>query len=573
MMDLEDPMSDVGSRLKRARRLHGEERWVDACDAFVAVDEVEPLGSEDLELLAESAQVMGRGELAVATLRRAYEARVGSGDIDRAMAIGFWLWQALIINGEFSRASGWAALMRDLVGRVASERGAEPSRNDGPIGDSGWLLVTDAYGLIASGRNEEASGLLEIAARIGADRAETDLRVFATAMWGRALVKAGRLGDGLTHLDEAMLAIVDRDTTPRATSMLYCSAIGTCLEAHEWGRAREWTLALGGWLDELPHQSGVYLGNCRIYRSQLWCLGGDWPQALHELGDVCSDLQSGFGQRIAGHAFYELGELHRLLGDPDAEHDYRRARDRGAEVQPGLALLRLSQGETASAVAGIRRALVEATDPLARLGLLPACVQIMLGAGDLEAAGSAAEEIASLATTYDTPVVRAELAQARGAVALAAGDVDAALVLLRTAARTWRELEAPHAVASVTVLVAQACRALHDDEAAEAELESARETFAGLGALPDAHRVEVLQHGPRVGPSTQAGETAHALTTRELEVLSLVAEGASNHEIARRLFLSARTVDRHVSNIFDKLGVRSRTAAAAWAIRSRLVGA
>ena len=218
--------------------------------------------------------------------------------------------------------------------------------------------------------------------------------------------------------------------------------------------------ALGAWLDELPHQSGVYLGNCRIYRSHIWCLRGDWPQALHELDEVCGELREGFGQRIAGHAFYELGELHRLRGDPEAADDYRRARDRGAEDQPGLALLRLSQGATATAVAGIRRALVEATDPLARLRLLPACVQIMLAAGDLEAAGSAPEEIASIATTYDTPVVRAELAQARGAVALAEGDVDSALTLLRDAARTWRELEAPYAVASVAVLVARACRAL-----------------------------------------------------------------------------------------------------------------
>jgi ATP/maltotriose-dependent transcriptional regulator MalT len=441
--------------------------------------------------------------------------------------------------------------------------------------NSGWLLVTDAYGLIGSGRYEEAAEVLKTAARLGSQQAETDLLAFATTMWGRALVKAGHLGDGLTHLDEAMLAIVDRDTTPRATSMLYCSAIATCLEAHEWSRAREWTLALGAWLDELPHQSGVYFGNCRIYRSLLWRLRGDWAQALHELDEVCGELREGFGQRIAGHACYELGELHRLLGDPEAGNDYRRARERGAEDQPGLALLRLSQGETASAVAGIRRALVEAPDPLARLGLLPACVQIMLAAGDLQAAGSAAEEIASIATTYDTPVVRAELAQAHGAVALAAGDVPSALTLLRSAAQAWRELETPYALASVAVLVGQACRELGDDEAADAELESARDTFARLGAQPDLRRVQELQRLLRE-TRQQAGThtlTTHTLTSRELEVLALVAAGASNHEIAVRLFLSDRTVHRHVSHIFDKLGVHSRTAAAAVAIRDRLIGA
>jgi DNA-binding NarL/FixJ family response regulator len=563
-------MADMRSRLELAHRLHSTERWVEACDVFVAVDDVEPLSARDLELLAESAQVMGRGELAVATLRRAYEARVASGDFNRAIAIAFWLWQALVINGEFSRARGWAALMRGLIGRAPEDRGAGPSEIPGTTEDSGWLLITEAYGLIGTGRYEEAGGVLETAARLGASQAETDLKAFATTMWGRALVKAGRLGEGLTHLDEAMVAIVDRDTTPRATSMLYCSAIATCLEAHEWSRAREWTLALGAWLDELPHQSGVYFGNCRVYRSLLWRLRGDWPQALHELDEVCGELREGFGQRIAGHAYYELGELHRMLGDPEAEQDYRRARDRGAEDQPGLALLRLSQGETASAVAGVRRALVEATDPLARLGLLPACVQIMLEAGHLEEAESAAEEIASIIATYDTPVVRAELAQARGAISLARGDVDSALVLLREATRTWREVEAPYAVASVAVLVAEACRALRDDEAAKAELESARETFARLGAQPDVRRVEALQRRQR---PNQASATAHALTSRELEVLALVAAGASNHEIAGRLFLSDRTVHRHVSHIFEKLGVRSRTAAAAVAIRERLIGA
>jgi tetratricopeptide (TPR) repeat protein len=384
-------MADIRSRLELAHRLHRTERWVEACDEFLAVDEVEPLAAKDLELLAESAQVMGRGELAVAALRRAYGARVASGDINRAIAIAFWLWQALVISGEVSRAAGWAALMRGHV-RHRPEGGDAGPEETSEAGNSGWLLVTDAHGLIRSGRYDEAVGVLETAARLGSLQAEADLKAFATTLWGRALVKAGRLGEGLTHLDEAMVAIVDRDTTPRATSMLYCSAIATCLEAHEWSRAREWTLALGAWLDELPHQSGVYFGNCRIYRSLLWRLRGDWTQALQELDEVCGELREGFGQRIAGHAWYELGELHRLLGDAEAANDYRRARERGAEDQPGLALLRLSQGETAAAVAGIRRALAEAPDPLARLGLLPACVQIMLAAGDREAAGSAAEE-------------------------------------------------------------------------------------------------------------------------------------------------------------------------------------
>jgi len=571
MMDLGGQMSDVEHRLEQARRLRGEERWDEACSAFVEVDEIENLDAADLELLAECAQILGRGEFAIATLRRAFEARLQSGDVDRALAVGFWLWQALIINGEFSRASGWANLMRGLVTRLPEHPGAaQADAVESPSEGAGWLLLTEAYGLIGSSRYEEAGGVLEVAARLGARRAEADLTAFATTMWGRALVKAGRLDDGLTHLDEAMLAIIDRDTTPRATSMLYCSAIATCLEAHEWSRVREWTRALGTWLDQLPLESGVYLGNCRIYRSHVWCLFGDWPQALHELNEVCDELLDGFGQRVAGHALYELADLHRLLGDPAAEQDYRRARERGTEDQPGLALLRLSEGRIESAVTGIRRALVEAREPLDRLRLMPACVQIMVAADDPEQARAAADEIAAILTTYDTPVIRAELAQARGEVALEAGDVDSALTQLREAARTWRELEAPYAVASVAVLIAQAYRVLADDDAAEAELEFAHATFERLGAQPDARRVEALQRRRR--QSHDGGRPApHALTSRELEVLGLVAAGRTNHDIASRLFLSDRTVQRHVSNIFDKLGVHTRTAAATLAIRERLV--
>lgn len=567
-------MSDLRIRLERARRLHAAERWDEACDAFSAVDAIEPLGARDLERLAESAQVMGRGDLAIATLRRAYDASAGAGDVDRAITIGFWLWQALIINGEFARANGWAMHMRRLVGGNPQHRDSVPSEARGrPVREPGWLLVTDAYGLIGAGRYDEAGRVLETAADLGTRLAEADLSAFATTMWGRALVLAGRLEDGLQHLDEAMVAIVDRDTTPRATSMLYCGAIATCLEAHEWSRAREWTAALGDWLDGLPDESGVYLGNCRIYRSMIWMLAGDWPQALHELDRVCRELHDGFGQRVAGHAFYELGELHRRLGDPAAADDFRRARDRGFEEQPGLALLRLSEGETTAAAAGIRCALVEVTDPLARLGLLPAAVRIMLAAGDVDGAAAATSEIGSLAEVFDTPVVRAELAQAGGAVALARGDVHSALALSRAAARRWRELDSPYAVASAGVQVALACRQLGDDEAAEAELESARATFARLGALPDVRRVEAQQReADRTSPPPSDAPT-HSLTSRELEVLALVATGASNREIARRLYVSDRTVDRHVSNIFAKLGVRSRAAAAATAIRDRMVPA
>ena len=539
-------MADAATWLSQARELHAQSHWAEACVRFDAADRAEQLEADDLERYAEAAQILGRGAEAIQLLRRAFDLRIDAGEVDRAITSAFWLFQALIINAEFARARGWAAQVRRSM----------------PDVDNGWFLFTEAYFLIATGDYDQAAQLLARAADLGSRRRETDLIAFATTVWGRALIKAGRFEEGLSRLDEAMLPVMERDTSPRATSMMYCSAIATCHEAREFGRAREWTDALGAWLDSLPRLGGAYFGNCRIYRAYLMCLRGSWKEALEEVAFVCDDLSGNYGQLVAGHAHYQLAEIHRLLGHAQAEASYRQAAELGGPTQPGLSLLRLGQGEVDKALLGIRRALAETPGQLERLDLLAAAVTIMLAARDIDAARQATAELAGIAAVYSTPGVQAELAAARGAVALSDGDPATALPLLRSAARSWREIDAPYAVATVSVLIGLACRAVGDEDAAEVELTSARSTFARLGADPDVHRVEKLLHPTQaVGP----------LSAREIEVLKLVAAGKTNHAIATELFVSERTVHRHVSNIFDKLGVHSRTAAASYAIQHHLV--
>jgi DNA-binding CsgD family transcriptional regulator len=539
-------MADGATHLGQARDLHAQSRWADACEQFAAADRSEPLHADDLERYAEAAQILGRGDEAIQLLRRAFNSRIAAGERDRAITSAFWLFQALIVNAEFSRASGWAAQVRRSV----------------PDVNHGWLLFTQAYFLIASAEFDQAAQLLARAAEDGSRRGETDLLAFATTVWGRALIKAGRLPEGLSRLDEAMVPVAELKTSPRATSMLYCSAIATCHEAREFGRAREWTHALGAWLDSLPRLGGAYFGNCRIYRAYLMCLRGSWQEALEEVAFVCDDLSGDYGQLVAGHAHYRLAEIHRLLGNPEAEAGYRRAAELGGPTQPGLSLLRLTQGEVDKAVLGIRRALAETPAQLDRLDLLTAAVTIMLAAGDIDSARQATAELAGIAAVYPTAGVQAELAAARGAVALSEGDPAAALPLLRSASRAWREIDVPHAVATVSVLLGLACRAVGDEDAAQLELESARSTFVRLGARPDLQRAEEL---------LRPAEVPGPLSAREIEVLRLVAAGKTNHAIATELFVSERTVHRHVSNIFDKLGVRSRAAAASYAIQHHLV--
>jgi DNA-binding CsgD family transcriptional regulator len=249
----------------------------------------------------------------------------------------------------------------------------------------------------------------------------------------------------------------------------------------------------------------------------------------------------------------------------EAEEAYRQASRYGRKPQPGIALLRLAQGQTGAAAAAIRLAMDEAPSGPARSRLLAAYVDIMLAVHDVGAARAAVEELARLAEDLDAGLLRATAAQARGAVLLADGDGRAALSALRQAWTAWQEIEAPYEAARVRVVIGLACRALGDRDAAEMEFDAARWIFAQLGAGPDLARVDALVRDAALAMA------AGNLTARELQVLRLVAAGKSNRTIAAELFISERTVERHVSNIFAKLDVSSRTAATAYAYEHQLV--
>jgi DNA-binding NarL/FixJ family response regulator len=292
------------------------------------------------------------------------------------------------------------------------------------------------------------------------------------------------------------------------------------------------------------------------------CCRASWAQAEREAALVCQDLAD---LHVAGAAegHYQLGELHRLRGDlAAAEAAYRRAHELDRDPQPGLALLRLAQGRAATASASIRAALTAVThDRLARARLCAAQVEIALAAGDADTAGRACDELTRTASTYGSSGLEAAALQARGAVLLAGGRDEAALPTLRAACRRWLELDAPYDAARVRLLLAGTYQALGDADAAVRELDAAQVVFARLGATLDVREVAA-----RRGRATLPG----GLTGREAEVLALVAAGRSNREIAAVLVLSHKTVARHLSNIFAKLGVSSRTQAAAYAFEHGL---
>ena len=516
-------------------------------------DKAAPLGAGDLELLATSAYMLGRDDDHVSGLERAHHVYLDAGEALRAVRCAFWVGVNLALRGEIGRATGWFGRAQRLV-----------EREERDCVEQGYLLVPVMLQYEATGDWGAAYATAADAAEIGERFGEADLLALAVHEQGHALVKQGRVEEGLGLLDEAMVAVTAGELSPIVTGLIYCSVIEGCQEVYALSRAQEWTAALTQWCEHQPDMV-AFTGRCLVHRAEIMQLHGAWREALEEARRAHQRCAQVKNQAATAQAFYQQAEVYRLQGElAAAEEAYRGASRCGREPQPGLALLRLAQGKNDAAAAAMRRVVGETTEPLKRARLLPAYVEIMLTVGDAQEARSACRELKEISARYESGMLGAMVAHAEGAVDLAEGDARAALVALRHAWQVWQELEVPYEVARVRVLLGLACRAIGDDDTATLELEAARGVFAQLGAAPDLARVDSLTQG---APSIDT----HGLTPRELQVLRLVAAGETNKTIAAELVLSERTVDRHVSNIFTKLGVSSRAAATAFAYNHQLI--
>jgi ATP/maltotriose-dependent transcriptional regulator MalT len=535
--------------LQQGREAIERQDWRQAYESLSAADHAAPLEAEDLERLSIASYMLGKEDECVAALERAHHEWVRLGDIPRSCRCAFWMAFTLMFCGEIARSSGWISRGR----RLLDEQGLD-------CVERGYLMLPPAVQQLHMGEfeasAEAARTVVEIARRFG----DEELRIMADLGVGGVLIRTGRAEEGFALLDELMVSAGTGVLTPMAMGMVYCAAIECCQDVFDLNRAQVWTDELGRWC---ASQKGLvpYYRECLVHRSEILLLRGAWSEALEE-AQRAADLTSDRG--VAASALYQQAEVHRLRGEfALAEESYRLCSRAGHSAQPGLALLRIAQGQAETAAAAIRVLLDGAADALARSKLLPAQVEATLGAGDIAAARAAADELRAISADLQSPLLRAASQYATGAVLLAEGDARGALTELRRAFLAWQAIEAPYEAARARVLIAVASRQLGDHDTAELELDAARWVFERFAAAPDIARVEALAPGA-------ASKAAGGLTERELEVLRLVAAGKTNQAIAADLVVSEHTVRRHLQNIFSKIGVSSRSAATAFAFQQKL---
>jgi DNA-binding CsgD family transcriptional regulator len=538
----------VVEQLLRARQTYERGDWVAAFQTWSDVDP-QSLDADDQTRLAYAAYLLGRREDCVAALQRAFRTQVDAGEPAAAAHSAIWLAMVHSRSGEPSVAGGWAARAQALLAEA------------GEVVERGYLTYLRMHRHIGASEWAEAFACAVEAAEVGRRFGDADLTALGLSAQGRLTLQGGSVPAGLALFDEAMTGVASGEVSAVWAGDIYCLMIEGCQEVCDFGRAAEWTEALGRWCDAQPGLV-MFTGQCAVHRGQIMAMRGAWAEALEEFGLALDRYVIADATEACGFALAERGDLFRLRGEyAAADAAYAEAGAYGFEPQPGLAMLWLAQGRREAAHAAMTRLLAETAGAPRRSRLLPAAVQVLAAVGDVARAGECAAELTAIAQSFGCAAVTAESQDAAGLVALAQDDAAGALPHLRQALRGWAQLGCPFRTARSQGMLGRGLLELGDPDSAARELRAALTTLTGLGAGPEAAELRRLLAPSRL----PAG-----LTDREAEVLRLLASGRSNAQIAAELVLSHKTVARHLSNIYTKLDVTTRTAAAAYAFEHEL---
>lgn len=495
------------------------------------------------------------------------EAGDGRGAARVACAIGF---DTYLFRGQRAVANGWLERAHQLLEGL------------GPVPELGWLLIAETHmALLPDHDAERAAELAGRAADLGRSLGILDLEMLARAYRGLALVSQGRVDDGMRLLDGSTAAALAGEITDLdALCSACCCLIYACERIRDYERAEQWCHELQRLSERWSYR--VMFAMCRVHYAGVLVWRGHWDEAEATLCEATDRLLTSKPAEAA-EGFVHLARLRCRQGRlEEAEQILRRLQEPPLRMlaQPEALLahgeLALASGDATSAAAFADSYLraVPKGERTAHAEGLELLVRACLGCADITRAGQAAEDLQRFAAEIGTLPLRAAAALTGGELAAASGDTARAASLLQDAINLFARSGAPFETARARVALAECLRAQGCVHRAVEELADARREFERLGARGEARRVSSVRAGFSSLGTAPGRHRGAQLSVREIEVLRLVARGLSNEQIAARLFLSLRTVERHLSNIYLKIGASgrsARTAATAFAVSQRLV--
>jgi DNA-binding NarL/FixJ family response regulator len=535
-------MSANDDELVAARDAYSRGDWRVAYEDFGRAHETAQLSTDDLSSYGMAAWRLGYGRQSMQLSEQAFNRLIAADDTHNAAMKAVEVALQWFNGGDLTITRVWLNRARRLHEKFPDDQ------------ILAYVLYVDSLVAIDEGRNEVAAELAEELQEVSRRLDSPGFNALCSTASGVTMLPFARTNEAFAQLDEAMMPVLADQVPVDWAGDIYCAVIHECHRLADLNRMKTWFEAMEVWRKGPQVSASWYGTTCEVHKMDLHSATKDYRQVEQRLVDALAAF--GDFPATAGKGYYELGELRRRRGDIEgARAAFAKARQLNRDPQPGEALLRCRLGEDAAAWNDLRMRMDAEQDAINRVRLLPAAVEIALARDRVDEADEYCRELEDGAEKFDSPGFRAWALQARGAVLVKQGRAADALPVLHDALRRYRNTQCRYEMAQVYELMSLAHQAAGDATGASSDTAAAESIYQQLGAQPI---------------RSNNGELPGGLSKREVEVLACIAAGASNREVAKRLFISDKTVGRHLANIFVKLGVSSRTAAAAWAHENKV---
>jgi ATP/maltotriose-dependent transcriptional regulator MalT len=547
--------------IEKGRDALASGEWKKARDLLEdALNEKE--SAEAYEELAWAYWWLNEGESVFKLRTKAYNLYLKDNNNLGAARVSSWLGLDYIeFKGEFAVASGWFKRAENLI------EGLPDSPELAMI-----KLLKARWSFQVEKNSDLAFRLIDESMKISKSLQNVDGEMVAEALKGFILVVEGNVSAGMPLLDDAtLLAVTSEKGDIKFTTITCCYLIDACERIRDYERASQWCSNVKELCKRWNYRA--MFANCRMKYAGVLMWQGNWKEAEEELLSASSELMKLRPVQVNA-CTVRLADLKRKQGKWSEAEALLNQVESHPLVQLYSAYLCYDRGNFETALNLAERYLRRFTpgEKAERTAVVELLIRIYTKLQKFERAGQMLNELRETAKAINTLPLKAALLGAEGILSLAKSNYEEARKDLEDAVDIYDSIASPFESARCRLALSESLINLNQIAQAEAELNTAELTFEQLGAEKD---VERTRHTIKnLYKKNIANKSEYEFTGRELEVLRLIAGGKNNEEIAGELFLSVRTVEKHITNIYSKMGVSGKSArayAASYTIKNNLI--